>query len=71
MEGEGERTLEHARGSGELALGPEGAEPVEGISADLGLDSLGAQLGQHPVAVVQLEHVGLPAVDVAVVGLGQ
>ena len=44
---------------------------MQGVRADLGLDPLGPQLLQDPVAVVELDHVRLPAVHVAFVGARQ
>ena len=55
-------------GAREVALVAVGAEQVQRVRADLRLDPLRAQLGEHAVAVVDLEHVGLPAVHVALVG---
>src|SRR5437879_5173145 len=43
VEGQRERALEDARGSGEVALVAVGAEQVEAVGADLRLDSLGAE----------------------------
>src|SRR2546423_11736699 len=47
VERQRQRALEDARGAGEIALLPVGAEQVERVGADLGLDSLGAQLGEQ------------------------
>jgi hypothetical protein len=67
VEGERERALEDAGRAGEVARVPVGAEEVQGIGADLRLDPLRPQPVEDAVAVVDLDHVGLPAVDVAVV----
>src|SRR5262249_33050586 len=67
VERERERPLEHRRRAGEVALVPVGAEQVERIRADLCLDALGAELGEHTLAPLQLQDVRLPAVHVALV----
>ena len=67
MERQSQRALEDATRARELALVAIGTEERQRVGADLRLDPLGAQLGEHPVAIVDLEDVGLPAVDVAVV----
>jgi len=71
VERERECPLEDPARAGELALVAVGAEERQRVGADLRLDPLGTQLGEHPVAVVDLEHVGLPAVDVALVSARQ
>src|SRR6476620_4394091 len=62
VEGERERPLEDALGAGEGALVAVGAEHVQRVGPDLRLDPLLPQGGEHTVAVVELDHVGLPAV---------
>src|SRR5579862_5825478 len=71
VERQRERPLVRSLGPREEALVAVGVEPVEGEGADLRLDPVCAQGGQHLVAVLDLDHVRLPAVDVAVVGGGQ
>src|SRR5438445_11100952 len=68
VERQGERPLEDARGARKVALLAVGTEPLERIRADLRLDPLRAELLEDPVPVVDLDHVCLPAVNVAVVG---
>ena len=68
MEGQRKRPLERPVGAGELALVAVGAEPLERIRPDLRLDPLLPELREHLVAPVDLDDVGLPAVDVALVG---
>src|SRR3954447_12467239 len=63
-----ERTLEGRIGAREGALVAVGAEPVERVGADLALDALRSQVGDHLVAAVELDHVGLPAVHIARIG---
>src|SRR5262249_57349964 len=55
-------------GAGKLALVPVSGEPVQRIGPDLGLDPLLSQGRDLVGGAVDLDHVGLPAVDVAVVG---
>jgi hypothetical protein len=71
VEREREGALEGGVRPGEGALVAVGAEPVQGVRADLALDPLRAQARHHLVAAVDLDHVGLPAVDVARVGRRQ
>ena len=68
MEGEGEGVLEGVERSREASPVTVGGQQRERVGADLGLDPLGAQSGEHVVATVELDHVGLPAMDVARVG---
>src|SRR5689334_7215771 len=66
-----ERALEAFVRSGEAPLAPVRGQTVERVRADLALDALGAKIGHHAVAVVELDDVGLPAVAIAFVGGGQ
>src|SRR5581483_4736783 len=50
VERQGERALEHPGRPREVALVAVGAEQVERVGADLRLDPLAAQLGEHAVA---------------------
>ena len=65
-----ERALEDARGGGKLALVAVRTEELERERPDLGLDPVRPQRGQNAVAIVDLDHIGLPAVDVAGVRRG-
>src|SRR5262249_6713051 len=69
MEREGEGPLEGRVRPRERARAAVGAEAVEGVGADLALDALRAERPHHAIAVVELDHVGLPAVAVAGVRL--
>src|SRR3954447_10796742 len=71
VEGQGERPLEDPLRPGEGALVAVGPEQVQRIGADLDLDSPLPERRQHPVPIVDLDHVGLPAVHVALVGRRQ
>src|SRR5947207_263248 len=55
----------------ELLLRPEEPEDVRLGDARAACDALGPEGGEHVVAPLDLDHVGLPAVDVALVCLGQ
>src|SRR3954452_18866382 len=68
---ERERALERRIGAGERPLVAVGAEAMEPVRADLALDALCPELRHHLVAPVELDHVGLPAVHVALVGARQ
>src|SRR5581483_1693774 len=68
VERQRQRPLEAPVGAGERALVAVDREPVERVGADLALDPLRAQLRHHLVATLDLDHVGLPAVAVALVG---
>src|SRR5262249_16554034 len=57
MEREGERAVETYVGAGEASLVAVGREPMERVGADLALDPLGSEGGQHLVAAVELDHV--------------
>src|SRR4051812_40036905 len=67
VEGQRQGALEDAGRAGEAPLPGIGAEEVQRVGADLHLDPLRPQVGEDPVAIVDLDHVGLPAVDVAVI----
>jgi len=66
-----ERPLDGCIRPREWALARVGAKAVERVRADLALDPPGAQPGQHRVAAVDLDHVGLEPVAVAGVRMGQ
>src|SRR4029077_20863020 len=71
VERQGERPLEDPVGSREGLGACIGGEPVESVGADLRLDSPSAQVGEYAVPIVDLDHVGLPTMDVALVGARQ
>jgi hypothetical protein len=68
MERQGDRPVEDARRPRKLALVAVGGEPVERVGTDLGLDPLLAEGRDLVGGAVDLDHVGLPTVDVALVG---
>src|SRR5712691_378263 len=70
-EREREGPLEGAIGARERALLAEGTEAVERVGADLRLDPLRSQRPEDLVAPLDLDDVGLPPVDVALVRGGQ
>src|SRR2546423_12598744 len=65
VERQRQRTLVAAIRARERPLVAVGPEPVERVGADLRLDPLPAQRLERLVAPVELHHVGLPAVPVA------
>ena len=67
VERQRQRALEGALGAREEPLVAVRREQVQRERADLRLDPLRAQRGEHLVAAVDLDDVRLPAVDVAVV----
>ena len=68
MEGQRDGALEDPGRPWELALIPVGGEPVERVGADLRLDALFAEGRDLVRGAVDLDHVGLKAVDVSLVG---
>src|SRR6266498_3892566 len=60
VEGQRQRPRVGGVGTGKGALVGVGGETVQRVSADLGLDPLLAERGQHVVATVDLDDVGLP-----------
>ncbi len=71
MERQCERVLVGVLGAGEEALVGVGLQERQREGADLRLDPLRPQPRQDIVATLDLDHVGLPAVDVARIGVGQ
>src|SRR5581483_7814680 len=67
VERQRERVLERVLGAREDALPAVRPQPMERVGADLSLDPLGTERGQHPVPALDLDHVRLPTVHVAVV----
>ncbi len=68
MEGQRDGALEDTGRAGEVPLSPVGGELVERVGADLRLDPLLAKGSDLVRGAVDLDHVGLPAVDVTFVG---
>src|SRR2546423_4145574 len=66
VERQRQRALVATVGAGERPLVAVRPEPVQRVGADLRLDRLGAQRLERLVPPVELHHVGLPAVPVAV-----
>ena len=64
MEGQSDGAVENTGGARKLALIPVGSQPVQRIGSDLRLDPLLAQSRDFVRRTVDLDHVGLPAVDV-------
>src|SRR5438876_10054559 len=67
VQGQGERPGEAGVRVAEGTLVVVGAEAVERVGADLGLDPVAPERGQSLVPAVELDDVGLPAVLVALV----